>query len=122
MEQYEQEIFDTEKAFAQLAAEQGVKAAFLAYAADEAVLSRNNKIIKGKQAIADYFDQQTFQEVRLDWAPDFVSVAASGDLGYTFGKFTFSATDPTGKRIEADGIFHTVWRRQQNGEWRYVWD
>ncbi|MFC2138829.1 YybH family protein, partial [Bacteroidota bacterium] len=60
--------------------------------------------------------------VKLEWKPDYIDVSTSGDLGYTFGKFTFSAKDTTGKLIESEGIFHTVWKRQEDGSWKYVWD
>jgi len=122
VEQFKSEILDTEKAFAQLVKEKGLKTGFLAYAADDAVLSRGGKLIKGKKAIEAYFDQQTIKNIRLEWVPDFVSVSASGDLGYTFGKFTFEAIDQNGQEIKSEGIFHTVWKREANGEWRYVWD
>ena len=116
------EITDAEKAFAQMAADSGVATAFLHFAAEDAVLQRNNAIIKGKSEIQQYFNEQTLQNISLEWAPDFVEVAASGELGYTFGKFTFSASDTTGAPLEAKGIFHTVWKRQANGEWKFVWD
>lgn len=122
MAQFESEILETEKAFARLVKEEGWKTGFLAYAADEAVLSRGGKLIEGKKAIEAYFDQQTLKNVHLEWVPDFVSVSASGDLGYTYGKFTFGAIDEAGQEIKAAGIFHTVWKRQPNGDWRYVWD
>jgi ketosteroid isomerase-like protein len=122
MERFKKEILDTEKAFAQLVKEEGLKAGFLAYAADEAVLSRGGQLIKGKKAIEAYFDRQTLKDVRLEWAPDFVSVSASGDLGYTYGRFTLQAMDQAGQEIKSEGIFHTVWKREPNGEWRYVWD
>ena len=122
MGKYNSEILDTEKAFAQLVKEKGLKTGFLAYAADEAVLSRGGKLIKGKKEIEEFFDKQTLKDVRLEWVPDFVSVSASGDLGYTYGKYTLEAVDQTGQEIRSDGIFHTVWKRQPDGEWRYVWD
>lgn len=122
MEKYKTEIIETEKAFAKLAKEEGLKIAFLAYASDEAVLSRGGKLIKGKKEIAEYFDKQASKNVRLEWTPDFVSVAASGDLGYTYGKFRFEGTDETGQATRLDGFFHTVWKREPTGEWRYVWD
>ena len=122
VEKYKNEIVQVELDFAATAKKEGVPKAFLAYAADDAVLQRGNKIINGKQAIKVYFDRQTLREVKLEWAPDFVDVSDAGDLAYTYGKYTFSAKDSTGKPIEASGIFHTVWKRQQDGSWKYVWD
>ncbi len=116
------EIINAEKAFAQMAADSGVATAFLHFAAEDAVLQRNNTILKGKSEIQQYFDKQTLRNISLEWAPDFVEVAASGDLGYTYGNFTFSASDTTGTPLQAKGIFHTVWKRQANGEWKFVWD
>ena len=122
IEQWKAEIVKTEEAFAQMAAERGIPEAFLHFAAEDAVLQRNNKLIEGKSAISEYFAQQTLKEVKLSWHPDFADVAASGELGYTYGKYTFSAVDTSGAAINADGIFHTVWKKQPDGEWKFVWD
>ena len=62
------------------------------------------------------------ENIKLEWKPDYIDVSISGDLGYTYGKFTFSAIDTTGKLIESEGIFHTVWKKQEDGSWKYVWD
>jgi len=122
VDQFKLEILDTEKAFAQLVKEKGMKIGFLTYASDQAVLNRGGKLIRGKKEIEVYFDQLTLKDVRLEWAPDFVDVSASGDLGYTYGKYTFEAIDQTGQETRSTGIFHTVWKKEPNGEWRYVWD
>ena len=122
LESYKTEIIETEIAFARLVREQGMKTGFLAYAADDAVLNRNNNLIKGKPAIEKYFDSLTLEDVVLDWYPDFVRVSASGDLAYTYGRYTFEARDAAGKAIKDEGIFHTVWKRQPDGQWRFVWD
>jgi ketosteroid isomerase-like protein len=122
MENVKSEILDAEKAFAQLVKEKGVKAGFLAYAAENAVLQRGGKLIQGRQAIQAFFDQQTLGDVTLEWQPDFVDVSASGDLAYTYGRYSLQTVDENGQAVHTEGIFHTVWKRQPNGEWRYVWD
>jgi len=116
------EIMQVEKEFAEMAANEGVAKAFIAFAADDAILNRNNSIVEGKAAIKAYFDRQTLTDVKLEWEPDFVDVSESGDLAYTYGKYTFSAFDPNAKKIEAKGIFHTVWKRQADGSWKFVYD
>ncbi|MCO6490367.1 MAG: DUF4440 domain-containing protein [Phaeodactylibacter sp.] len=117
-----EEIRQAEAAFAAMAETQGVPAAFLAFAADSAVLNRNNRLIKGKAAIRAYFGQSSLREVSLKWAPAFVEAAASGDMGYTYGPYQFSAVDTAGQKIEAEGVFHTVWQKQADGTWKYVYD
>ena len=87
-----------------------------------AVLNRNNRIIRGKAAIQSYFGQSPLREVSLKWAPEFVEAAAAGDMGYTYGPYQFSAIDTAGQKIEAEGVFHTVWQKQADGTWKYVYD
>jgi ketosteroid isomerase-like protein len=122
VENCKQEILNVEKAFAEMASCKGVDSAFLFFAADDAVLNRNDKIIEGKAAIKSYFINQNLKYVKLNWKPDFVDVAASCDIAYTYGKYNFSATDSSGKQIEATGIFHTIWKRQKDGNWKFVYD
>ena len=120
--QWKQEIVQAEKDFSAMAGEEGIPAAFLAYAAQDAVLKRGNNLVVGRDAIKERFAQQNLGNVKLEWSPDFVDVSESGDLGYTYGNYTFTSTDSLGNKVEDKGIFHTVWKRQANGEWRFVWD
>lgn len=121
-ETWRTEILNTEKAFAQMAKEKGLKAAFLTFADEDAVLKRGNQLIIGKSAISNYFDAHTQQDAQLEWEPDFIDVASSGDLGYTYGKYIYAVMDENGQTTESQGIFHTVWRKQADGKWRFVWD
>lgn len=120
VEQWKQEIIDTEAAFAKMAKEQGMNKAFVAYAADEAVLMRGNQLIKGKEAITKFMEPQVSKG--LAWKPDFVEVSASGDLGYTYGYYIFTYQDSIGNDVESKGVFHSVWKRQDDGTWKFVWD
>lgn len=116
------EILKAEKNFEEMAAEKGVAEAFYHFAAEDAVIMRNHKIFKGKAEIKKYFDSSEMTDIELKWKPDYIDVSASGDMAYTYGKFSFSAKDKAGKLLKSDGIFHTVWKRQADGQWKYVWD
>ncbi len=120
--QAREEIRRAEEAFCAMAERDGVKAAFLAFAADDAVLNRQGNIVAGREAIARYFDEQPNRDVQLTWRPEFVEASPDGQLGYTYGPFTYSATDPSGQKVESQGIFHTVWGRQADGTWKYLYD
>lgn len=124
MEKWKKEIRNTEKAFTEMAAKEGIDKAFLSFAAEEAVLMRNNKIIGGKIAIARHFEanREAYKNGVLSWEPEFVDVARSGDLGYTYGPFTFTVSDSLGNQKSSEGIFHTVWKKQVDGSWKFVWD
>ena len=122
VEQWKQEIVLAENEFSAMAGEEGIPAAFLAFAAQDAVLKRGNNLVIGWDAIKERFAKQTQGNVKLEWSPDFVDVSKSGDLGYTYGNYTLTSTDSLGNKVENTGIFHTVWKRQQDGEWKFVWD
>jgi len=122
IEQAKKEIVETEKQFAKMASEKGIAAAFYYYAADSAKINRGTHLTDGKEAIKKYYETWPYSNVKLLWEPDFVDVAASCDLGYTYGKYTFMANDSTRKPISSKGYFHTVWKKQKNGEWKFVWD
>jgi ketosteroid isomerase-like protein len=116
------QIFQTEKAFEQLAAEKGLAEAFSFYAADSGIVSRRDTLLQGKETIRKFYEERNKAGVSLKWTPDFIDVSASCDLGYTYGKYTYSVTDSTGKVNESRGFFHTVWKKQKDGSWRFVWD
>ena len=124
IEKWKAEIIEAEKAFAAMAKEKSIPEAFIHYAADEAVIMRNNSVLEGKDKIIEHFsgDRPSTDRISLEWAPDFVDVSASGDLGYTYGKYVYTKTDSSGQTITQEGIFHTVWKRQDDGTWKYVWD
>jgi len=120
IEKWKQEIWETELSFSKMAQEEGIHKAFTTYAAEDAVLMRNNKLIFGLKSIDEHYKNQTSKG--LSWVPDFIDVAASGDLGYTYGHYTYSYINSTGNAAVDTGIFHTVWKRQPDGTWRFVWD
>ena len=117
-----QEVQDAERAFAEMAASAGVPEAFLAFAAEDVVLMRGNTLLHGKEEMQAYFAAGTLRDVRLQWEPAFVDVSKAGDLAYTYGPYTFSARDTSGAPVESTGFFHTVWKRQKDGTWKFVWD
>lgn len=123
-EQWKQEILEAEADFNRMAGERGIAEAFLAFAAEDAVLMRNNRVIEGRDAMREWFEGQPTPpgSVRLEWKPDFTDVSASGDLGYTYGTYTLTLMDSLGAERKQAGIFHTVWKRQADGTWKFVWD
>ena len=122
-EKAKQEIANTEKDFEKLTAEKGVAEAFSFYADSTAVIKgRNDSLVHGKEGVHSFFSDSRFKNASVTWTADFVDAAASGDLGYTYGKYTWQSKDSTGKVQESTGIFHTVWKKQKDGSWRFVWD
>ena len=124
IKKWKNEILETEQNFSKLAQDEGIPKAFLKYADEDAVLLRNNELVIGKNAIRDYYNSRASDDsnTNLVWKPEFIDVAESGELGYTYGYYTYSYIDSTGDKKESRGVFHTVWKRQPDGSWLYVWD
>ncbi len=116
------EILKTEDDFETMVKEKGIAEGFAFFADENAVVKTKDSLIKGREEIKNYYNSRMQKDVTLIWKPDFVDVSASGDLGYTYGKYIFNAKDSAGKQIESKGIFHTVWKKQKDGKWKYVWD
>ncbi|MDX1544861.1 MAG: nuclear transport factor 2 family protein, partial [Christiangramia sp.] len=122
-EKWKKEIMETEAAFARMASEEGIPEAFLFYADEEVALLRNERLILGKEALKNsYPSLEKNDNVSLSWKPDFVDVSSSGDLAYTYGKYEYKIIDSLGNENVSNGIFHTVWKRQPDGQWKFVWD
>ncbi len=77
---------------------------------------------EGKVAIQEWIKNDVRPNETLTWKPTFVDVSRSGDLAYTYGGAVFTSIDSTGNKIERIGEFHTIWKRQKDGTWKFVWD
>jgi ketosteroid isomerase-like protein len=122
LESLKTEVMQAEKEFNDVAEEEGIAKAFAAFAAENAVIQRRGELIKGQAAISSWYENNSNPDATLSWEPDFIDVSQSGDLAYTYGKFEFSYPDSTGTKITSSGTFHSVWKRQADGSWKFVWD
>ena len=61
-------------------------------------------------------------DASLTWEPARVEMAASGDLGYTYGRYESRGKRPDGKVITRKGCYVTIWRKEKDGAWRVVLD
>ncbi len=116
-----QEIVEAEAAFEKMAAEKSIAQAFYEFADKNATINRG-ELIHGREAILDFYRKASLDSAQLQWAPDSVFVSESGDMAYTYGKYKISLPDSSGEITTKTGIFHTVWKRQSDGSWKYVWD
>lgn len=120
---WEAEVMSAEKAFEKMAAEKGISEAFAHFADANAVIKRtNDTIISGPEGIRLFYSKPFYKTATVAWTPDFIEVAENGDMAWTYGKYLWKSTDSTGTVSEFKGVFHTVWKRQADGSWKYVWD
>ena len=121
-DEIKKEVVAAEKAFEEMAEDQGIAEAFYYFADSSAVILRGNELHAGKDNIRSFCEDNVPDDVILKWTPTFVDVSASGDMAYTYGNYTYTITDSTGNTRSSNGIFHTVWKKQPDGSWRFVWD
>ena len=106
-----------------MTAEKGISEAFRYFAADNAVIKReDDTLIVGKENIKAYYSSWDKRKTTVKWTPDFIDVANDGTLAYTYGKYNWKIRDEAGIATEFKGVFHTVWKKQADGNWKYVWD
>ena len=122
IEKWKLEIMKVEKEFNDMAQEEGLAIAFSTFVADEGVIKRGKNIIKGKKSIRQWYEKDVRPNESLSWTPTYVDVSENGDMAYTYGNYIFTSLDSLGTKKESKGIFHTVWKRQKNGTWKFVYD
>ena len=111
-----------DSAFSELSTKEGMGKAFIAYAAEDAILLGGPAGLFGREAIAQAYTPFTLDKIDLRWEPVLGDAAASGDLAYTVGRAVATGKNAEGKP-ETDHVkYLTVWRRQADGQWRYVTD
>ena len=112
-----------EKSFEKMSAEKGIAEAFYFFADDSAVIKReNDTLIIGKENIKSYYSNPAYKNALVNWTPDFIDVSVNGNMAYTYGKYLWKIWNDTGNTTEYRGVFHTVWKKQKDNSWKYVWD
>lgn len=117
-----QQIKDVEQAFNDLLAKEGRAVAFAHFAAPDGGIHRNGKMIIGKDSIFAFYDEKTSVNVKLTWKPERIDISEDFTLASTWGPFEYSGERANGETFASTGLFHTVWKRQQDGSWKYVYD
>lgn len=103
-------IVAAELAFSRAARERGQWTAFRQFAAPGALLHGAN----GPFEILPWLATQTDPPAAVQWEPRVVVMTCDGALAVSKGRFT----EPDG----TVGNFVTVWERQPDGEYRYIFD
>jgi len=117
------EVLAADRAFAALAKAQGPRAAFTAFADPQAIMFRAGVgPVKGIEAIAQVFGEPP--AATPVWEPEAAEVAASGDLAYSWGPFTWTPVPdgPLAGKPPLTGYYVSIWKKQADGRWKWVVD
>jgi len=115
-------LLNTDREFNVLAGEKGFVEAFLQYMDDGAIIfPAGSEPITGREKIRKHLAEGS-EGATLTWKPAKAEVAASSDLGYTYGTSEYRFTDKDGKTSFHYGKYVTVWKRQSDGRWKFIID
>jgi ketosteroid isomerase-like protein len=108
--------------FMKATAERGSQGYMSFYADDAAELPNGEDMLQGKENIAKTMGFLDDKNNHLTWAPVRADMAASGDLGYTYGTYEFRSKDKDGKPTVEHGKYASIWKKQKDGSWKVVMD
>ena len=109
-------VIAAERAFAARAGVIGIAPSFLEYMTDDAIVfSPDPRLARAVYGGRPPPKLPKDGGTLLNWWPNFAGLARSGDLGFTTGPATVNGGKP--------GVFYfTVWARQPDGGWKWVYD
>ncbi len=114
------ELVNTERAFARMGVERGIRDSFIAYFAEDGIGFAPHPF-----KVREVFSSQPAPAARspivLNWAPVYGDIAQAGDLGWNTGPTVFEDTSPE-KKPTRHGMFFSVWKKQSDGSWKVVVD
>ncbi|HKS26656.1 MAG TPA: DUF4440 domain-containing protein [Pyrinomonadaceae bacterium] len=105
-----------ERAFSQRASEVGTRDAFLAFMADDGIVFAPGPV-NGKKS----WEARAKRPGLLSWEPSYADISAAGDMGYDMGPWEFRPDGAGGKPV-AFGHFMTIWKKQQDGSFKFALD
>lgn len=102
-------VVAAERAFAADGKALGVQASFLKHSAPDGIVFAPEPLLA--KAV---YSQPRPKGVELIWWPLWAGIARSGDLGFTTGPYTADG--------KPGGYYFTVWAKQPDGAWKWLFD
>ncbi len=113
------EMIAAEISFSTLSREKGTRKALMEYIDSNGVLLRPNSFpLVGADAV-DFISQANDTAYIMTWHPKGGSIAASGELGYSYGIYSVT---PKNKDTVMQGTYVNIWKKQPDGKWKLVLD
>jgi ketosteroid isomerase-like protein len=110
-------LVEAERAFAGAVETKGLRAGFLIFLADRAIIF-NPRPVEGRPV---YERMAPDNPGILSWRPEVAEVSTAGDMGYTSGPYEFrksrDAAEPSGL-----GHYVSVWIKEADGKWKVFLD
>lgn len=110
----------TERAFAKLGFERGIRESFIKYFAHECIVFAPHPV-KYRAELEKSEPEKFPLAVTVNWAPAWGDISAAGDMGWNTGPVVYEDTGEK-KRPTRHVIFFSVWKKQTDGSWLVVLD
>lgn len=107
-------VVAAERAFAADFPAMGLAGSFSKWSTPDAVIISRGVAQTSGALFADAPQTRQPGEPLIEWWPVFAGISMSGDLGFTTG--------PAAQDGNRYGHYFTVWKRQPDGQWRWVYD
>ena len=108
-------LVEADGAFSALSNSEGLRKGFLSFLSDDGLVYRPDPV-NGRE----WYDAHPSLDGHLAWAPTYVDVSTSGELGYTVGPWMFRKqfTD----EVSATGYYVSIWKLESDSNWKVVAD
>lgn len=115
-------LLETDRAFAQYSRDHDAAEAFQRYLMPEAIQLPDGGVpIRGRDTIFTRMKKSS-ASYTMTWEPEEAAVAASGELGYTWGFYRVTFQSASGDTNQSEGKYLNVWRKNAEGNWRVLID
>ena len=117
LEKEKEVLLQVDRDFAALSAKDGYIVAYINNLTNDALLLPPGRGINvGRDRIYKEWTEEGLLG-KLEWEPITANVAQSGDLGWTWGRWTFDVEDENGKTTRSYGKYIFLWNKI-NGQWK----
>jgi ketosteroid isomerase-like protein len=115
-------LLQTDREFAAASLQHGAADAFRMFLAGDAVMfSDGRQPVHGRDSIYEIMKPGDSAYV-LEWTPRSAEVAASGEMGWTWGEYIVTSKDSDGNSTKSYGKYLNVWNTDSAGNWKVVAD
>jgi len=111
-----QTLVELEKKFYETGQEEGTRAAFLTFLAEDAI-----GFEPAPQSARNVWEARAEGGISLKWRPVFAAISRSGDLGYTTGPSEWRR-NKTDEKPFGHGQYVSIWKKQKDGTWKVALD
>lgn len=117
-----EKLLQTDREFAAASLQHGAADAFRMFlAADAFMFSDGRHPVQGSDAIYEIMKPDA-AAYALEWTPRGAEVAASGEIGWTWGEYTVTVRDAGENATKSYGKYLNVWKTDSDGNWKVAAD